>query len=95
MEIVPGRPSARRWLRRVSAFTLVALMAGAALQGRALAQRGGGGGRGFFGGAFGCVDPPIHNIPYDGRFTFARLKYNGGPGTCYYRGEPSWAQGYG
>jgi len=50
--------------------------------------------RGF--GAFGgCIDPPIANIPYDGRFTFARLKYNGGPGNCYYRGEPSWAHGYG
>jgi hypothetical protein len=49
--------------------------------------------RGF--GAFGCTDPPTQNIPYDGRFTFVRLKYNGGPGNCYYRGEPSWAHGYG
>jgi len=48
-----------------------------------------------FGDYFGCADPPIHNIRYDGRFTFARLKYNGGPGGCYYRGEPSWAHGYG
>jgi len=55
------------------------------------AQRRDGG----FGGYFGCSDPPTHNIPYDGRFTFARLKYNGGPGNCYYRGEPSWAHGYG
>lgn len=54
------------------------------------AQRGRG-----FGGYFGCADPPNQNIPYDGRFTFARLKYNGGPGTCYYRGEPSWAHGFG
>ena len=55
------------------------------------AQRRGG----DFGGYFGCTDPPIHNIPYDGRFAFVRLKYNGGPGACYYRGEPSWAHGYG
>jgi len=33
-----------------------------------------------------CPDPPIYNIPYDGRFTFARLKYTGGPVQCYYRG---------
>jgi len=57
------------------------------------AQRGRGGGG--FGGYFGCADPPTHNIPYDGRFTFARLMYTGGPGSCYYRGEPSWAHGYG
>lgn len=57
------------------------------------AQRGRGGGG--FGAYFGCADPPTHNIPYDGRFTFARLMYSGGPGNCYYRGEPSWAHGYG
>src|SRR5689334_4136351 len=44
---------------------------------------------------FGCGSPPIHNIPYDGRFTFARLMYAGSAGNCYYRGEPSWAHGYG
>jgi Domain of unknown function (DUF4159) len=54
------------------------------------AQRTGG-----FGGMLGCPNPPIANIPYDGRFTFARLIYTGGPGQCYYRGEPSWAHGYG
>jgi hypothetical protein len=50
--------------------------------------------RNSFGGYF-CTNPPINNIPYDGRFTFARLMYTGGPGQCYYRGEPSWAHGYG
>src|SRR5262249_25515443 len=39
-------------------------------------------------------DPPIHNIPYDGRFTFARLKYTTGPGGYYYRGLPAWEHGY-
>jgi hypothetical protein len=47
------------------------------------------------GGYFGCGSPPIHNAPYDGRFTFARLMYTGNAGNCYYRGEPSWAHGYG
>lgn len=51
--------------------------------------------RGGFGRAFGCFDLPSHTVPYDGRFTFVRLKYAGGPGNCYYRGEPSWAHGYG
>jgi hypothetical protein len=61
----------------------------------AVSTAGAQGGGGGFGGYFGCNDPPIANIPYDGRFTFARLKYTGGPGNCYYRGEPSWAHGYG
>ena len=47
------------------------------------------------GASFGCPNPPVHNIPYDGRFTFVRLIYKGGPGSCYYRGEPSWAHGFG
>ena len=40
------------------------------------------------------VEPPIHNVPYDGRFTFARIKYEPGPGGYYYRGLPAWAHGY-
>src|SRR3569623_1796627 len=40
------------------------------------------------------AEPPVHNIPYDGRFTFTRLKYSVLPGGYYYRGEPSWAHGY-
>lgn len=39
-------------------------------------------------------DPPINNIPYDGRFIFARLKYTTGPGGYYYMGLPAWAHGY-
>lgn len=39
--------------------------------------------------------PPVNNVPYDGRFVLARLIYEGAPGGCYYRGEPSWAHGYG
>jgi hypothetical protein len=59
----------------------------------AYAQRGGR--NSGFRSYFGCENPPIHNIPYDGRFTFARLIYTGGPGNCYYQGEPSWAHGFG
>jgi hypothetical protein len=66
-----------------------------ALASTASAQAGGN--RGFrFGGLTDCADPPVtKNVPYDGQFTFVRLKYKGAAGNCYYRGEPSWAHGYG
>lgn len=61
------------------------------------ARAQGGGGQGLrFGSLTDCADPPTtKNVPYDGQFTFVRLKYKGSPGNCYYRGEPSWAHGYG
>ena len=34
------------------------------------------------------------NIPYDGRFTFVRLKYNTAPGGYWYGGWPAWGHGY-
>jgi hypothetical protein len=34
------------------------------------------------------------NIPYDGQFTFVRLKYTHGPGGNWYGGWPAWAHGY-
>jgi uncharacterized protein DUF4159 len=41
------------------------------------------------------IDVPIDPAPtYDGRFTFARLKYTTGPGGYYFRGLPAWAHGY-
>jgi hypothetical protein len=40
------------------------------------------------------ADPEIHNVRYDGRFTFTRLMYTTGPGGYYYRGLPAWAHGY-
>ncbi|PYR73819.1 MAG: hypothetical protein DMF86_19615 [Acidobacteria bacterium] len=41
------------------------------------------------------VDAPIDPPPaYDGRFTFARLKFTTGPGGYYYGGLPAWAHGY-
>lgn len=43
----------------------------------------------------GPVDVPIDPAPqYDGRFTFARLKYTTGPGGYYFQGLPAWAHGY-
>lgn len=36
----------------------------------------------------------VHNVPYDGRFTFARIRYATGPGGYYYQGLPAWAHGY-
>ena len=40
------------------------------------------------------LEPNTRNVPYDGRFTFARLKYTTGPGGYYYGGLPAWAHGY-
>src|SRR5215510_9261405 len=48
---------------------------------------------GFFGGNTGR-DPDVKNAPYDGRFTFVRLKYTTAPGGYWYQGLPSWAHGY-
>ena len=39
-------------------------------------------------------DPEVRNVPYDGQFTFARLKYTTAPGGYWYQGIPSWAHGY-
>jgi hypothetical protein len=51
----------------------------------ALAQFGFGG-RGRF-----VVRP---NIPYDGQFTFVRVKYTTAPGGYWYGNWPSWGHGY-
>jgi hypothetical protein len=56
----------------------------------ALAQRRGFGG---FGGR-PIPDRELPNIPYDGRFTFVRIKYDSAPGGYWYRGLPAWAHGY-
>ena len=61
----------------------------------ALALGGGATGlgqRSFFAGD--PRDPVVAKPTYDGRFTFARLKYTSGPGGYYYRGLPAWAHGY-
>ncbi len=46
---------------------------------------------------FGGPRGPFHerpNIPYDGRFTFVRLKYTTAPGGYWYGGWPAWGHGY-
>lgn len=42
---------------------------------------------------FGGHEGPSGNPRYNGRFTFARIKYDVGPGGYYYRGLPAWAHG--
>lgn len=79
-------------LRIGRAVTVVTLVAGFAVlaTGTAFAQRG-------FGRRFGRGEPrkpEIHNVPYDGRFTFARIKFANPPAGYYYGGLPSWAHGY-
>ena len=39
--------------------------------------------------------PQVRNVRYDGRFTFARIRFETAPGGYYYRGLPAWAHGYG
>jgi hypothetical protein len=54
----------------------------------ALAQRGFGG---F--GRPGSIRL-LHNVPYDGRFTFVRISYETAPGGYWAGGRPSWSHGY-
>ena len=76
-----------------TAWLLILLVLSAAAPGRLDAQRrfrgGGGSGADYRG-----TEPPTANIPYDGRFTFARIRYETAPGGWYYRGLPAWAHGY-
>jgi hypothetical protein len=72
----------RRPLRRgLVVAWLVLCVAGAAL-----AQR-----REFFG--YGRTTE-INNVPYDGQFTFVRIKYETAPGGYWAGGRPSWVHGY-
>lgn len=74
----------RRLVRALVALGLfLALAAGALAQRRFFLERQGPG-----------IEPDVHNVPYDGRFAFARLRYTTAPGGYYYRGLPAWAHGY-
>jgi uncharacterized protein DUF4159 len=66
--------------------TIIALAAVFALSGVAIAQFGFGGSRDFY--------QPLPNIPYDGRFTFVRVRYNPAPGGYWPGRRPSWIHGY-
>jgi hypothetical protein len=73
--------------RATGAVVAIVLLLGAAT---AFAQRRGFGG---FGGRWVPfqVEP---NVPYDGRFTFVRVKYQTAPGGFWWRGLPAWAHGH-
>jgi hypothetical protein len=45
-------------------------------------------------GGFRGRDPEIRNVPYDGQFTFVRIKYDTAPGGYWAGGRPSWVHGY-
>jgi len=77
--------------RRVAALLTVCALVG--LTATALAQRRRGGG-GRFGGFAGRPMPALPNAPYDGRFTFVRVKYETAPGGYWWRGQPAWSHGY-
>ena len=65
-----------------AAAALVALLA---LSGVALAR---------FGQYIGYPYHPLPNIPYDGRFTFVRVRYDPAPGGFWPGRRPSWIHGY-
>ena len=71
--------------RLVTSFLLALACASAP----AYAQRGG-----FRGFREAPPDPAKVYRPYNGRFTFARLKFTTGPGGFYYQGLPAWAHGF-
>ena len=73
--------------RTPSGRVLFAVVLALGLASSVLAQRR------FFGRQIGR-DVVVHNVPYDGRFTFARAKYATAPGGFWYQGLPSWAHGY-
>ena len=67
---------------------LLAAAVALALATAALAQRR------FFDGEGYSREPAIHNVPYDGQFTFVRIKYETAPGGYWAGGRPSWVHGY-
>jgi hypothetical protein len=72
-------------MRRLLFVSALAVLIGAAVMTVSAQRR-------WYGGA---VDVAIDKPPvYDGRFTFARLKFTTGAGGYYYRGLPAWAHGY-
>src|SRR4051794_32780427 len=73
-----------RWFGALCTIALVVILGAVAL-----AQRGGG-----FGGFGGGPSKEGPNIPYDGKFTFARIRYQTAPGGYWAGGRPSWIHGY-
>jgi hypothetical protein len=79
--------------RRIVTRIVLALLVPVLVASVALAQRGGGGrGRNF--GQQRGREIEVQNPPYDGRFTFARIRYATAAGGYWYMGLPSWAHGF-
>ena len=72
-----------RSVRRVTTAVLAIVFA---MGGVAMAQFGFGGFRDLY--------QPLPNRPYDGRFTFARVRYRPAPGGFWPGRRPSWIHGY-
>jgi hypothetical protein len=81
VDIVLMQARTRRLNGLATIASIVVLMSGAAL-----AQFG-------FGGIDGSYRP-LPNIPYDGRFTFVRVRYSHAPGGYWPGRRPSWIHGY-
>ena len=71
--------------RRLGVVTAGGIVLALAMSGVALAQ---------FGFGFREPYPPLPNIPYDGRFTFVRVRYDPAPGGYWPGRRPSWIHGY-
>jgi hypothetical protein len=70
---------ARRYARLLATVTLVACVCAAGLAQRRPEQ---------------SSYRAVHNIPYDGRFTFVRVRYTPAPGSYWSWYGPSWAHGF-
>jgi hypothetical protein len=83
------RTGSVRWLRGALLLTVACVAAEAAD-----AQRPGRGYARFFGGPDEMYEPPAFhgNVPYDGRFTFARIRYRGY--EHFSQEGPGWSHDY-
>jgi hypothetical protein len=72
--------------RSVNRVTMIVIVVVMAMTGVALAQ--------FRFDAFRDAYRPLPNRPYDGRFTFVRVRYHPSPGGFWPGRRPSWIHGY-
>jgi len=90
LEIITAKPDVTLWVivpfrRDGKRCLLAALAVFACFAGVTAAQE-----RLFFYG----WNSTVKNIPYDGRFTFVRVRYQPAPGGNWAGGRPSWVHGY-